>query len=219
MDGSVRKVLSLEQAFHHYWFVEDNHVHAADLKAMVDTDFPDRAPDCHIETKDANEFLLEWSDRLGPMDRAVVFLDPYGMDVRWPTVERLAATSKIDLWMLFPSSSVIRMLPKQGPPDEAWSHRLSEFFGDESWKDEFYQEEFIDDLFGRQKATRRSVTEESVANYLLRRLRAIFTNVVEAPLVLRNSRRSPLFMLVFAAGNHKGAQIAVRIAGDIIRNA
>lgn len=134
------------------------------------------------------------------MDRAVVFLDPYGMDVRWPMIEKLAETKKIDLWMLFPSSGVIRMLPRQGPPDEAWSRRLTELFGDGSWKGEFYREETVTDLFGERLATRRAVTEETVTRYLTRRLQSIFTAVVDQPMVLHNSRHSPLFMLVFAAG-------------------
>lgn len=218
MDGSVRKVLSLKQNFHRYWFVEKYPGHATALRDMVRLEYRDRESHCHIETGDANEFLLRWSDQLGSLDRAVVFLDPYGMHVQWPTIEKLAATRKVDLWMLFPSSSVIRMLPRQGPPDEAWSRRLTELFGDDSWKDEFYQEEPVKDLFGERLAIQRTVTEESVANYLLRRMRSIFAGVVDKPLVLRNSRRSPLFMLVFAAGNPNGAPIAIRIADHIIRN-
>jgi three-Cys-motif partner protein len=218
MDGSVRKVLSLGQQFHRYWFVEKEPAHAASLREMVDSEYPERASCCHIENGDANEFLLRWSEGLKAMDRAVVFLDPYGMNVRWHTIEKLATTKKIDLWMLFPSSGVIRMLPRQGPPDEAWSRRLTELFGDESWKEEFYRQETITDLFGEHQATQRVVSEETVAVYLLRRLESLFAGVVDRPLVLRNSRRSPLFMLVFAAGNPSGAITAIKIAGDIIRN-
>jgi three-Cys-motif partner protein len=139
------------------------------------------------------------------------------MHVRWPTIEALAASEKVDLWMLFPASSVIRMLPRQGPPHEAWTRRLNELFGDETWKEEFYREG-PPDLFGEQLTTQRLVTEESVANYLLCRLRSLFNGVVAEPLVLRNSRRSPLFMLVFAAGNPNAAPTAIRIAEHIIRN-
>lgn len=216
MDGSVRRVLSLNQSFHHYWFVEKSPARASELKDMVESEFRHRAPHCHFKVGDANNFLLEWTDQLGRMDRAVTFLDPYGMDVRWTTIEKLAATGKIDLWMLFPASGVIRMLPRQGPPDEAWSRRLTELFGSEGWKSEFYQEHPTTDLFGEHLAPQRTVTEESVADYLLRRMRAIFAGVVERPLVLRNSRNSPLFMLVFAAANSKGAPPAIKIASDII---
>lgn len=219
MDGSVRKVLSMDKEFHKYWFIEKDANHAASLKQMINEDFPNRFARCEIIEKDANEFLLEWTDRLGPMDRAVVFLDPYGMAVQWTTIEKLAATKKVDLWMLFPSSSVIRMLPRQGPPDEAWSRRLTELFGDESWRDEFYREKRQEDLFGEHVTVSREVTENTVSDYLLRRLQKIFPGVVDEPLVLRNSRKSPLFMLVFAAGNPRGASPAISIAGNIIKNA
>lgn len=219
MDGSVRKVLSMDKDFHKYWFVEKDSGHAASLQQMINEDFPDRSARCKIVEGDANEFLLEWTDQLGPMDRAVVFLDPYGMSVQWATIEKLAGTQKVDLWMLFPASSVIRMLPRQGPPDEAWSRRLTELFGDESWRDEFYQEERQEDFFGEHTAVNRKVTEDTVSNYLLRRLKMIFSGVVDKPLILRNSRQSPLFMLVFAAGNPVGAKTAISIAGNIIKNA
>lgn len=219
IDGSVRKVLSMDVGFHQYWFIEKNADHADSLKQMIKDDFSDRYEQCKIINGDANEFLLSWSDRLKPMDRAVVFLDPYGMAVKWTTIEKLASTQKVDLWMLFPSSSVIRMLPRQGPPDETWSKRLTELFGDESWRDEFYPQERQKDLFGEYTAISREVTEETVSDYLLRRLKQIFSGVVETPLVLRNSRQSPLFMLVFAAGNPRGAAPAISIAGDIIKNA
>jgi three-Cys-motif partner protein len=218
MDGSVRKVLSLEQKFHYYWFIEKNPEYAKSLEAMVQYEYKDRAPQCNIKVGDANEILLAWSERLRAIDRAVVFLDPYGMDVRWTTIERLATTRKVDLWMLFPASSIIRMLPRQGPPAEAWSKRLTELFGHDSWKNEFYREEEITDLFGEHVAAHRSVSERTVAEYILRRLSSIFPGVVKQPLILRNSRGSPLFMLVFAAGNPKGAPTAIRIAGSIIQN-
>ena len=185
---------------------------------MIDTDFPERAAQCQIMKKDANEFLLEWCQSLGPMDRAVVFLDPYGMAVQWTTIEILAATKKVDFWMLFPSSSVIRMLPRTGLPQDAWARRLTELFGDESWRDEFYREKSEPDLFKEQVSHVREVSEESVANYFIGRLKKIFSGVVDRPLKLYNSRNSPLFMLVFAAGNLRSAPTAIRIASDINRN-
>ena len=123
LEGSVRKVLSMEKDFHRYWFVEKDSEQAESLRQMISEDFPNRAALCEVIEGDANEFLIKWADSLGPMDRAVVFLDPYGMTVQWTMVEKLARTKKIDLWMLFPVSSVFRMLPKQGPPNEAWSQR------------------------------------------------------------------------------------------------
>ncbi|NIQ06311.1 MAG: three-Cys-motif partner protein TcmP, partial [Candidatus Korarchaeota archaeon] len=81
MEGSVRKVLSLDDPFHNYWFIENNVNYAKHLKDSIKSEFPDRFPLCHIETQDSNEFLINWSESLGRNDRAVVFLDPYGMQV------------------------------------------------------------------------------------------------------------------------------------------
>ena len=39
----------------------------------------------------------DWS-----LHRAVLFLDPYGMQVEWATIEAVAKTKAIDLWLLFP---------------------------------------------------------------------------------------------------------------------
>lgn len=52
---------------------------------------------------------------------------------------------------------------------------------------------------------------------LISRLRRIFAGVVDQPLVLGNSRNSPLFMLVFAASNPIGARPALRIANYIVQ--
>ena len=218
LDGSVRKVLSMDQAFHKYWFVEKDASYAINLETAIKTDFPDRQSQCKVFTGDANDWLPDWCDRLGPMDRAVVFLDPYGMEVKWTTIEKLATTRKVDLWMLFPSSAVIRMLPKSGPPIDSWSKRLTDLFGNEDWKRDFYLEEVAKDLLGEHKTITREVNAETVANYFLRRLSGVFSQVSNQPLILKNSRNSPLFMLVFAAGNPRGASLAVSIAKDIIDN-
>ena len=215
-EGSVRKVLGLKEAFHRYWLVEKNSKHAADLEAMIGNDFPARAANCTVVCRDANDFLLDWLARLGAKDRVVIFLDPYGMAVRWTTLEKLARSRKVDLWMLFPSASVLRMLPHAGPPSEAWARRLTQLFGTEDWRDEFYPKDVIMDLFDSIEQTQRKVDSSSVADFMLRRLGEVFAGVAPKALVLYNSRRSPLFHLVFAAANPKGAKPAIRIASHII---
>jgi len=95
MDGSVRKVLSMEKEFHKYWFVDKDPHHADSLQNMIQNDFQSKSARCEVIKGDANKFLIDWSNQLGPMDRAVVFLDPYGMAVQWTMIEKLASTAKI----------------------------------------------------------------------------------------------------------------------------
>jgi three-Cys-motif partner protein len=53
--------------------------------------------------------------------RAVVFLDPFGMQVTWNTIQAIAETKAIDLWVLFPLGiGVMRMLPNHGQIPEGW---------------------------------------------------------------------------------------------------
>ena len=42
--------------------------------------------------------------------RAVLFLDPYGMQVSWATLETVAATKSIDVWMLYPTGMGLPLL-------------------------------------------------------------------------------------------------------------
>jgi hypothetical protein len=59
-----------------------------------------------------------------------VFLDPYGMQVEWSTIEALAATKAVDLWYLFPLGvGVARLLTHSGEIDEGWQNQLDWFLG------------------------------------------------------------------------------------------
>jgi hypothetical protein len=56
-----------------------------------------------------------------------------------------------------------------------------------------------------------------IGQFFLARLRLIFAAVAKAPLVLNNSKNSPLFLLCFAVGNPKTADLALRIADHILK--
>ena len=71
-------------------------------------------------------------------------------------------------------------------------------------------------MFGELYQTERCVVSEEIGEYFLERMRTIFAGVSEKPLILKNSKNSPLFMLCFAAGNKKGSVTALKIANSII---
>ena len=153
-----------------------------------------------------------------PLDRAVIFLDPYGMQVKWPLLEAIAATRKIDLWLLFPlGMAVSRLLPKSGPPMQAWSERLTRLFGTDEWRDVFYHKTTQQTLFGEQDSVSRDADFDKISQFLVKRLKTIFPAVSEKPLSLRNSKNNPLYLLCFAAGNPTGSEIALRIANYILK--
>ena len=74
------------------------------------------------------------------------------------------------------------------------------------------------DLFGvkHESVTKIAGVDEILA-FFLKRLGSVFEKTVEHPLILHNSKNSPMYALCFAAGNKKGAPIAVKIATHLVR--
>jgi hypothetical protein len=56
----------------------------------------------------------------------------------------------------------------------------------------------------------------TIGRYFNERLKGIFAAVAEEPRVLKNRAGCPLYLLCFAAGNPKGAKIAVSIADYLL---
>ena len=219
-EGSVKVALSLEHKFHQYIFIDNKAKHASALHNLVELEFPGLADRCTIEKTDANSWLQKWCrTQAWREQRAVVFLDPYGMDVEWDTIAAIANTKAIDLWVLFPLGiGPSRVLPNQEVPDSKWANRLTKLFGTDDWKSQFYRADGDTDLFGvnRESVTKIAGVDEILA-FFLKRLNSVFEKTVEHPLILLNSKNSPMYALCFAAGNPRGAPTAVKIAAHLVR--
>lgn len=140
------------------------------------------------------------------------------MQIEWPTIEAIAATKGIDLWLLFPMGvAVNRMLVRDGKIPEQWRKQLDKLFGTADWYNAFYAPARTPQLFGDDAGLEKTATFESIVEYFLKRLRTIFAGVATTPALLKNSKGNPLYALFFAAGNPKGAVPAVKIANDILR--
>jgi three-Cys-motif partner protein len=212
--GSAWRALELAQPFDRYIFV-DRDPHALAVLAELKSAFPQR----NIETvcADANEFLPRFCESMQSHDRAVVFLDPFGMQTDWVTVEAIAATRKIDLWALIPlGQAIARMLPRREMPPGHWCDRLSRFLGDNEWRDRLYRTETQNTLFGEDKALIRNPMG-AVQDLIVERWKAVFAGVLETPIVLQNTRGVPLYMLCFGVGNPRAVGPALNIANDLAR--
>lgn len=218
LEGSATRALRVQPRFDRYIFIERDADRCAQLEELK-RKFPDLAADIRVENGEANAKIQElctkvdWKSR-----RAVLFLDPYGMEVEWQTIEAVANTKAIDLWLLFPlGMGVNRLLTKTGEIPPAWRKRLDVFLGTENWYDEFYQAEPGSlSLFGNEEDKRIKVKMEAIARYFTNRLKKIFPGVAE-PGILRNRNKNPLYLLCFAAANEKGADPALRIANHLLK--
>jgi three-Cys-motif partner protein len=217
LEGSAKIALGLSKPFDKYLFIEKSKARVEALKAMIAIEYPELQSRCEIRQLDANAAIKSWSrERNWKKERAVVFLDPYGMQVDWATVKLLGDTNAVDLWYLFSLSGVIRMLTRDGVIEESWQKRLDNVFGTTDWRERFYTIHTETNLFGDQDVMRRDATVKNVQSYIEERLSTSFVAVAPS-LALHNSRSFPLFALCFAASNQKGAKTALRIATHLLK--
>jgi three-Cys-motif partner protein len=214
-DGSAKIALGLPSPFHKYLFIEKSKTRVNELQRVIQASFPQLVPRCEFREGDANIQLREWCKlRDWSKERAVVFLDPCGMQVEWTTVETLAATKAVDLWYLFPF--LTRLLTRDGKIDEAWEKRLDVLLGTDTWRTRFYQSKVEEGLLGLFETVKRTASENDIEKFIHERLESCFGKKVAKGLILRNSKYSPLYLLCFAVGNERGARAGLNIAKSIL---
>lgn len=205
--GSVRNALEVKPRFQKYFFIEQDEHNFSELKKLKDEfvqkqDFlPD---DIECLQSDANTFLDDFCNKEWERHRALVFLDPFGMQVEWKTIQSIAKTKAIDLWLLFPIGTVNRLLKRNGDIRPSIQEKLNLFFGNETWYDVFYKIAQQIPMFEVQNQwVKTGDIFIEIERYFVKRLKEIFSGVAEKPLPLRNSKNVPLYLLCFAAGNPK----------------
>jgi three-Cys-motif partner protein len=218
LDGSARIALQVQPRFTRYIFIEKSEGRFAELQKLKE-EFPSLQKDILLVNADANVYIKDLClNRSWRNHRAVLFLDPFGMEVSWDTIEAIAKTKAIDLWILFPLGvAVNRMLTKSGQIRAAWRTQLNSMFGAEDWYEAFYQTVKRPGLFGEEEVTEKTGNFASISQYFVRRLKTVFPGVADNPLPLFNSHNNPLYLLCFASGNPKGSKTALKIAQDILR--
>ncbi len=216
--GSARIALEIQPPFKKYIFIDKDRNRARELTILAHQFREDNG---HIEIRhqEATEFFTEWcANSNWRKNRAVVFLDPYGMQVEWDLLASIARTEAIDLWLLFPLGiGVNRLLPRNELPPTNWATRLTKLFGTDEWLAEFYRIDPQGELFVEEPSVQKTASFNRITRYYVRRLRELFPGVADNPLPLYNSKNNPMFLLCFACSNKKGATTAVRIAQHVLK--
>lgn len=218
--GSVSIALETTPEFDRYIFVDNNSKHIKRLEELIASKYADKMAKVTVRCDDANKYIFEWCrDMNWGENRAVAFLDPYGMRVEWNTLSAIANTRAIDLWILIPlAQGINRLLTRDGPPEATWKERLTKFYGTEDWLQTFYSPEKTGSLFNHEQELKKAADFDSIRDFTVTRLKSIFAEVAPYSMALINSKNIPIFLLCFAAGNPKGAKTAIRIANHILRS-
>ena len=213
--GSPRIAIDIEErAFDKLIFIEKDLNHSRALDQALRKEFPNR--NIKVINEDANRALPLLCRDLTELERAIVFLDPYATEVAWSTINSIAITKKIDCWILFPLMAISRIMPRNRRPDPVHQSRLDIIFGCRKKWNVIYDLSSQQTLFSDTLEEERPIQEEIAALYR-DNLNSIFEKLAPTRRQLKNSTGAPIFELIFAASNPAGADIAVKIADNILK--
>ncbi len=201
--GSAKIALDIEPHFDRLIFMDIKPKHIAALEALK-AEYPNRNID--VLRGNANDLIPsliksdEWKKT-----RAVMFLDPYGMEVEWSALQLIAGTKAIDVWYLFPLSGLYRQAARNWDKIDPTKERaLTRMLGTEGWKEELYSEvpPMPDLLSGMESGMRRQRAADvaGLERYVRDRLRTIFPAVLD-PWPLPSIDRPQRFSLFCAVSN------------------
>lgn len=152
--GSIKRILELPQPywFDWYYFVDIDPEATESIKKLVEETKPGFADRIQIRQSDCNEQLIEMANKALKSGEyaALVFLDPFGMQVKWESIAALKNT-RSDVWLLLPSGVAInRLLPRKGAIQNP--QKLETFFGlsIDAIRDIFYTRRTEPSLFGAE---------------------------------------------------------------------
>lgn len=225
--GSARIAANTQPPFSQVILIETDPARFAALNQMA-AEFPRQR--FHLHNSDANSVVQRlcketgWRTKSAESPRGlrgVIFLDPYGMEVDWQTVEAVAQTRALDMWYFFPLMGLYRQAAKAAPSiSQDKRNRLDRIFGTNEWFDRWYDRPYgPTDLFDDPVQAVRTADVNQIERYVGERLRSAFRGTVLAPLRLYNDRGAPLASLFFAVSNPAKAAVALAtgIASHILK--
>lgn len=221
IEGSAQIALKAQRKFDKYIFIERNKRCSEQLERLVSEQFANLRDRIEIINDDSNLIIQKiCNDTDWNKSRAVIFLDPFAMQVKWNTLKCIAATKAMDLWYLFPMGAVNRLMKNDGNMKQSWKSRLDIVFGDNSWYTEFYRENPQTCMFEDMRRIQKNIDTALLKKYICEKLGTIFPKVADNPRIFYNRRNSPMFLFCFAVSNDnpKAIGLAMKGADYILKN-
>ncbi len=214
--GAAERVLNLKDGlgFDYHYFIDMDEKSIQSLEAKLKTLPEAQSKSLSFKSGDSNHWLDELCKALKSPKKfaALVFLDPFGMQIDWESIAQFKGT-RSDVWILVPTGVIVnRLLDRKGELKNIG--KLQSFFGlpENEIREIFYQKEVHNTLFGEQEVVKKVLKPiEQIAEVYVRQLKTIWTHVTEKPLRLNNTRGVPIFHFVFASNNANAVKIAKQI--------
>ena len=213
VEGSTLVALKIDPPFDSYWFIEIDKDKVKKLENLHQERFPQK--DIIIKSGDANYILvkeiipyLKTLNKTNPQ-RAIVILDPYGLQIEWNTILELANSYIFDVFINFSIMGIIRNLPLDRFPEDSQLKLIERIMGDLDIVKNLYKS-FIT-LFGENVSKRATIIPEFTTCHYLKKVNEVFS-YTSKPVIMRNSKNAPLYALILAS--HK--KVAMKITNDIM---
>ncbi len=207
--GSPLNALYVLPPFDEYFLIDLDGEKLEMLRELVG-----KKPNVHTYQGDCNKILLEEifpQVRYDEYKRALCLLDPYGLHLTWPVIEKAGRMKTIDMFLNFPVMDMNRNVLWRVPEKVSQSSitRMDAFWGDDSWRKVAYKPTRT--LFGMED---EKAANEVIAEAFRKRLNSVagFESVPE-PVPMTNRTGAILYYLFFASQKKNAA----KIASDIFR--
>lgn len=215
IDGSAN--IASKYPFDQFLFIEQDYKKIEKLKeSLKNSKYFNRMK---FIRGDCNQALESFAgvDLYSKFYRGVAFIDPFSTQLKWESLETIAKTGIFDVWLFFPFMAANRILPKNKNELEDGKRKiLTGIFGTESWEEELYK---ISDQLSLFDDFEEKVNTEEFKDYVIKRLETIFPCVSPEAAVMKNIKKSPLFLLCFAVSNssERAHRPALNVANDLLK--
>jgi three-Cys-motif partner protein len=219
IDGSAKRALSLETPFDRYLFIEKSLQKCSELNELKMA-FAHLARRIDIRNTDSNAGIAKFCETTDwRRTRAVVFLDPFGNQVKFSTLELMAGTNAIDLWYLFPAGlGVHRQIRRDGKIDESHRASLDALFGETDWESRLVSKFAEQDLLGLTIQSEKIATPNTITKYMIERMKSIFKGGVLDEWLPLGARKVHMYSLLFAWANpREKAKLAGKLAAAVMQ--
>lgn len=218
--GSAIRALSVKPPFHRYLLNDLKKSNVEALKDTVKDGFQEISDRVHITQLDANNMLRDLCrNENWKTTRAVVFLDPFGLQIDYETIVMLGRTEAIDLWYLVPVFAMYRQVSGDGQLNPDGAPRVDAALGTTDWRNvAVIADEGPGDLLNqRQLRSKRAVDIAWFEKIAKDRIGAAFGGrVLEETLPLGRGKIQE-FSLMFAWANPSDrAKLAAKLAKAIL---
>lgn len=220
--GSALRALSIQPPFDQYLFNDLDRKNVQSLNDAITGEFAHLKERIVTTNLDANEMLRHMAASYDwRKTRAVVFLDPFGLQIKFETLRILAETRAVDLWYLVPVFAMYRQVSGDGEINPDGGPRVDAALGTTAWRDSaVINEDEPEDLFQFSRTrTKRAMNIEAFEKFAKGRLADAFAGRVLEKTLPLGKNGVHYFSLMFAWANpsEKAEELAKRFAAAVLK--